>query len=54
MEQGAEGLNQWHVAPHQFTEVSQGVAPGHRVGAEGMEVGGVEGSRNLEDEGSEE
>ena len=23
MEQGAEGLNQWHVASHQFTEVSR-------------------------------
>lgn len=48
MEQGAEGLNQWHVASHQFTEVSQAF-PGHRVGAEGMEVGVVEGSRNRED-----
>ena len=48
MEQGAEGLSQWPVAPHQFTEVSPGV-PGTRFGA-----GGVEGSRDLEGEASEE
>ena len=41
MEQGAEGMSQWHVASHQFTEVSQGVTPGHHMGAESMEVGEV-------------
>lgn len=39
MEQGAEGLNQWHVASHQFTEVSQDVTPGHRVGLRAWRLG---------------
>lgn len=32
---------------HQFTEVSQGATPGHHMGAESMEVGGVEGKAEI-------